>query len=215
MSLLLAEQKQELRQLKECKVSGKELRMKYVFGCKGHPRFLVNLTKKDTRQKADGIIKEALGAQGEAKPWKTMGGEKFLPGARIKSVRSSKGDKRRGERDCSAFARSTIERYALQLFGDSDGIAYLLERSTCDTKEFLYTRAAGLVLSSSKEQPHILPPLAPVTAKQQNVPSLAVCEANAGMIGNKAQHVDCPSSLRSSATTQLTLKVTSIDLHSR
>lgn len=111
----------------------------------------------------DGITKEAVGALSEAKPWETREGEKFLQGTKHKAMKGEgngdggyrKGVRcRHGSANCaSGGATCTLERRALEVFGDSHGTAYLLGPTTSDLKEFSYSRATGLVLASILSPP--------------------------------------------------------------
>lgn len=204
--LLYDANKQSLEQLENCRISQKQLRIKYIFGVLGHDRFLINLRKKETVQNADAITKEALGAFCKAIPWRTHEGEKFVPGARRKAAKTKHADETKYRAE-SAFppscAFSTIERYAAQVFGDSNGEARLLGPAAGQTTEFSYTRMAGLALlkqSSTSEQHIQVPLVSPI--KRETLEGAQIPEATAAAdkevdVGLDRDHK--PSSLWSAA----------------
>lgn len=139
-SFFLVHKNQDRQKLKQVRVGGETLDFKYMFGCKGHPRLLINMNhnKKTTAKKAVCFGKDAFGASCEVHAWDAVRtGEKFVP-AETKTPKS---------------ATSTIEQEAKTVFGDSQGWAFLLGPADGQVTTYRYSPEAGLVLSKYENQP--------------------------------------------------------------
>lgn len=94
--------------------------IKYIFGCFGHPRFLINLGGKWSNPAFESVVKDALGGYVDVSGMRTQTrGEKFRPG-KTSNTSLNRTEAMREK------PRATIEREAALCFRDTAGKALLL-----------------------------------------------------------------------------------------